>query len=278
MIRLDDVSVCFARGAPALDRVTLDFPAGRFTVLLGPSGAGKSTLLRTLNGLVVPTSGAATSDGLGPILASRERLKAHRQRTAMVFQQHHLVGRVSAHANVVAGRLGHMRRIHALLPPPETDRLIALEALERVGLLEKAFRRADRLSGGEQQRVGIARALVQRPALLLADEPVASLDPATTDAILQLLHRIAREDRITAIVSLHQVELATRYADHIVGLNRGQVVFEGAPASLDAAALERIYAGPAGDGRTGIGSHAVVDQAALSPAQDTIVVPAAGGR
>ncbi|MEW5963206.1 MAG: phosphonate ABC transporter ATP-binding protein [Pseudomonadota bacterium] len=244
MIRLDNVTVAYAPGAPALDQVSLALECGRFTVLLGPSGAGKSTLLRSLNGLIAPTSGRVeTLDG-GPILASRERLKAHRQTTAMVFQQHHLVGRASAHANVVAGRLGHMRRIHALMPPPKADQLLAFEALERVGLLDKSLQRADRLSGGEQQRVGIARALVQRPNLLLADEPVASLDPATSDAILQLLLRVAREDGITAVVSLHQVELALKVADRIIGLNRGRVVFDGPPAALDANALARIYAGP----------------------------------
>ncbi len=244
MIRLDQLSVSYVPGRQALQDVSLTFPRQCFTVLLGPSGAGKSTLLRTMNGLVRPSSGDVTVEGVGSIYASRAVLRDHRRRTGMVFQQHHLVGRLSALANVLGGRLGHLGRSYALLPLPRRDRILALEALERVGLLERALDRADRLSGGEQQRVGIARALVQQPTILLVDEPVASLDPATAETILSLIKTLAREDDITTIVSLHQVELATRFADHLVGINGGRIVFEGPPRYLTADALTSIYAAP----------------------------------
>lgn len=243
MIRLEHVSVAFTEGTTALDDVTLMLGETRFTVLLGPSGAGKSTLLRIANGLVAPTTGAVHCRDGSPLARTRLHLAAHRRDTAMIFQQHHLVGRVSALANVVNGRLGRLGRIHALLPVPELDRNRAIAMLDRVGLLDKALVPARKLSGGEQQRVGIARALAQEPSLILADEPVASLDPATAEQILSLIEALTREVGIKAVVSLHQVDLARRYADRIVGLNRGRVVFQGPPEHLDVAALTRIYHG-----------------------------------
>lgn len=252
MIRLERVSVSFSDGQPALDDVTLELGRHRFTVLLGPSGAGKSTLLRVANGLVAPTAGIVRDRNGQPLGADRHRLAAHRRDTAMVFQQHHLVGRVSALDNVVNGRLGRLGRIHALLPPPRSDRVRALAMLDRVGLLDKAFQPALQLSGGEQQRVGIARALAQEPTLILADEPVASLDPATADQILALIDTLTRDAPIRAVVSLHQVALARRFADWIVGINAGRIVFEGAPAKLTAAVLDQIYQGAGGADRDGL--------------------------
>ena len=158
-------------------------------------------------------------------------MRAHRRRTGMVFQQHQLIGRLSVLANVLTGRLGYHSGLRTLLPFSAAEKRLALAAIERVGLLDHALRRADQLSGGQQQRVGIARALAQQPAIVLADEPVASLDPATAERVLALLHRICREDGITAVVSLHQLEFARRFADRIVGLARGEVVFDGPPAS-----------------------------------------------
>ena len=159
----------------------------------------------------------------------------------MVFQQHHLIGRLTALENVLTGRLASHGTLRTLLPLPRSDRMIALEALERVGLADRALHRADQLSGGQQQRVGIARAITQRPEIILADEPVASLDPETSVKVLGDLHRICREDGITTIVSLHQVELARRFADRIVGLANGHIVFEGTTAELGSANLEKIY-------------------------------------
>jgi len=244
MIQLDDVHVTFRGGVTALYPTTLHFRQGEFTVLLGASGAGKSTLLRCLNQLAPLSGGSITVEGLGR-LDDRRRLHEHRRRTGMVFQQHQLIGRQSALANVLLGRIGYHAAWRTLLPLPLAERRIALECLERVGLLHKALERADRLSGGQQQRVGIARALAQRPRLMLADEPVASLDPATSHKVLTQLRRFGHEDGITTVVSLHQVDLAQAYADRVIGLAHGRVVFDGAPTGLTPAAQQTIYR-PAG--------------------------------
>ncbi len=232
------LAVRYGRDVVALRKIDLAFEPGAFTVLLGPSGAGKSTLLRCLNGLARPSEGEVLGpDGL-PIL---RRLRAHRRETGMVFQQHQLIGRLSVLDNVLIGLLGQRSPWAALLPASRAERERALDALDRVGLLDRALTRADALSGGQQQRVGIARALAQRPRLILADEPVASLDPVTAARVLDLLARICREDGITAIVSLHQVDFARRYADRIVALAAGAVVFDGPPGLLAEADITRIY-------------------------------------
>jgi phosphonate transport system ATP-binding protein len=159
----------------------------------------------------------------------------------MVFQQHQLIGRASVLTNVLMGRLGYHSSLRTLLPLPPKEKRLALDAIERVGLIDYALRRADQLSGGQQQRVGIARALVQEPSLILADEPVASLDPASADRVLGLLHRICKHDGITAIVSLHQPEFAKRFADRIVALSQGQIVFDGIPAKLGKQEIQHVY-------------------------------------
>lgn len=241
MLSVHDVAVTYSNGVTALHSTSLTFPRGKFIVLLGASGAGKSTLLRTLNGLVQPTSGDVRVEGRGSIFARRSALRAHRRSTGMVFQQHHLIGRLTALENVLTGRLAAHSTLRSMIPLPRADRMIALEALGRVGLVDRALHRADQLSGGQQQRVGIARAMAQRPETILADEPVASLDPATAVKVLDDLHRICREDGITAIVSLHQVDLARRYADHVIGLAQGRIVFEGNPDALRPDALDQIY-------------------------------------
>jgi phosphonate transport system ATP-binding protein len=242
LIDVENLEVVYSNRTRALAKTTIAFAPGGFTVLLGASGAGKSTLLRTLNGLVQPTAGRVVCRELGDVL-DRRRLRAHRRRTGMIFQQHQLIGRLTVLANVMTGRIGYRSSLRTLLPLPRSEKLCALEAIDRVGLLECALRRADQLSGGQQQRVGIARALVQQPTLILADEPVASLDPATADRVLALLHGICKADRITAIVSLHQLEFARRYADRIVGLAGGEVVFDGPPARLGSSEVNRIYGG-----------------------------------
>ncbi|SDO44005.1 phosphonate transport system ATP-binding protein [Filomicrobium insigne] len=241
MLSVHDVAVTYSNGVTALHPTSLTFKRGQFIVLLGASGAGKSTLLRTLNGLVRPTRGEVRVEGRGSIFARRSALRAHRRSTGMVFQQHHLIGRLTALENVLTGRLAAHSTFRSMLPLPRADRMIALEALGRVGLVDRALHRADQLSGGQQQRVGIARAMAQRPETILADEPVASLDPATAVKVLDDLHRICREDGITAIISLHQVDLARRYADHVIGLAQGRIVFEGNPDTLRPDALDEIY-------------------------------------
>jgi len=222
MIQVENLEIVYPTGTRALAPTTLGFGPGRFTVLLGASGAGKSTLLRALNGLLKPTAGRVVVAGIG-VLRSGRAMRMHRRRTGMVFQQHQLIGRAT------------------LLPLPASEKRRALDAIERTGLIDCALRRADELSGGQQQRVGIARALVQEPTLILADEPIASLDPATADRVLGLLHAICKSDGITAVVSLHQLEFAYRYAEHIIGLARGSVVFDGPPTKLGPVEVSRIY-------------------------------------
>jgi phosphonate transport system ATP-binding protein len=240
MISVDGLEVVYPNGTRALAPTTLRFDRGAFTVLLGASGAGKSTLLRSLNSLVRPSAGRIVAHGVGE-LRDGSAVRRHRRRTGMIFQQHQLIDRASVLANVLMGRLGYHSGLRTMLPFPVAEKRHALEAVERVGLIDYVLRRCDQLSGGQQQRVGIARALVQEPALILADEPVASLDPATADRVLGLLHRICKSDGITAIVSLHQVEFAKRYADRIVALTQGRVVFDGLPTSLGRAETLRIY-------------------------------------
>ncbi len=240
MIQVKNLEVVYPNGTRALAPTSLSFGAGEFTVFLGASGAGKSTLLRALNGLVQPTRGNVQVDGIGE-LSGGKNIRTHRRRTGMVFQQHQLIGRCSVLTNVLMGRLGYHASLRTVFPFPAGEKQIALDAIERVGLIDYALRRADQLSGGQQQRVGIARALVQKPTLILADEPVASLDPASADRVLGLLHRICKDDGIAAIVSLHQLEFAKRYADRIVALAHGQLVFDGPPANLGKREIDRIY-------------------------------------
>ena len=239
LLSLRDVSVSYGGNVHALHPTTLDFREGEFVVLLGPSGAGKSSLLRSLNGLV-PASGRVVHAGIGE-LTTNAAIRAARRRCGMVFQQHQLVRRLSALANVLHGRLGRHPFWRTWWPLPRADRELALRCLDRVGLFAKALSRVDRLSGGEQQRVGIARALAQQPRLILADEPVASLDPATARRSLESLRDLARTDAMLAIVSLHQVDLARQFGDRIIGLRAGRVVFDGPARSLDAVAVAAIY-------------------------------------
>lgn len=243
LLRLSQVKVTYPNGTRALHPCSLEISEGSFVVLLGASGAGKSTLLRCLNGLVVPSAGQIAVGDLGGELLSDAQWRTHRQRTGMVFQQHHLIGRQSVLANVLMGRIAERSTFASMLPWRRSDKEAALHVIERVGLLDKALERADSLSGGQQQRVGIARALLQRPRLMLADEPVASLDPSTAERVLTLLHDICKTDGLTAVVSLHQVELARKFADRIIGMRDGVITFDGAPDALDSANETALYAG-----------------------------------
>lgn len=241
LIRVTCLSKEFANGVVALSSVSLEIEAGSFTVILGPSGAGKSTLLRSINGLEMPSEGNVEIEGE---ILSKSNLRRIRSRVAMVFQQFNLVGRLNVLTNVLTGRLSHLSRFGRLASLvylfSRKDVEIAQLALAHVGLTDKAWERADRLSGGQQQRVGIARALAQQPQVILADEPVASLDLVTGEEIMNLLRR-ASDDGITVVVSLHQVEFAKRFADRIVGLNTGRVVFDGKPRDITPDSLRLIY-------------------------------------
>ncbi|MGY2463096.1 phosphonate ABC transporter ATP-binding protein [Vreelandella sulfidaeris] len=245
MLRIEKMGVTYPGNVLALRPTTVDFHKGEFTVLLGLSGAGKSTLLRSLNHLVVPSTGKVISAELGA-LETRSTVRRHRCKTAMVFQHHQLIERHTALQNVLTGRLAYHSTWRSLFPLPRQEQELALHCLDRVGMAEKALTRVDQLSGGQQQRVGIARALAQQPAMILADEPVASLDPATSERVLTLLRDICREDGITAIISLHQLEYAQRFADRIIGLANAQIVFDAAPSQLQQRHLNEIYHGAAG--------------------------------
>lgn len=226
----------------ALDDVSVGFSAGQITALLGLSGSGKSTMLRHINGLHRPSRGSVEVFGADVASLNGKRLRGLRRHIGMIFQDFNLVGASSVLENVCIGRLGSLTGPRfTLVMYPRAVREEAMENLARVGLADRAFQRADTLSGGQQQRVAIARALMQHPRLLLADEPVASLDPVSTREILDLLVRIAAEEDLTVVCSLHQVQLALGFADRIIGLREGTVVLDEATAGLDPAAVAEIY-------------------------------------
>jgi phosphonate transport system ATP-binding protein len=242
-VRLHQVTKDFAE-TRALDSVDLTVPSGQMLAILGASGSGKSTLLRTLNGLVVPTSGTVNVLGCDVTSARGREMRQLRTGVGFIFQQFGLVGRLSVMENVLAGALGRIRFPRAgVLAYPRTLRLEALAHLERVGLGDRAFQRSDTLSGGQQQRVAIARTLMQRPTVLLADEPVASLDPETSAAVMSLMLEICQEKGLTVIASLHQVELARGWADRLVGMRHGRVVLDGSPKDVSSDEIMEIYRG-----------------------------------
>ena len=249
MIRIRGLRKDYPGSPRALDGVDLEIERGEFVALIGPSGAGKSTLLRCLNGLVTPTAGQVQVGGETVTEAPAEALRQIRARVGFVFQQFNLLRRLTVLENALLGRLAHASRWRSLAGWfAATDVARAEATLARVGLGGLAGRRVDTLSGGQQQRVAIARALVQEPALILADEPMASLDPALTHTVMELLRRINREDGITVVASLHVLDLAQAYGQRIIGLSQGRVVHDGPPASLDAVATERIFGSAGGSG------------------------------
>jgi len=244
-IEFREVEVTYKTGLKALKGVTLSVPRGQFLVVVGLSGAGKSTLIRTVNNLVVPSQGSVHVGGVDVTAARGRQLRQARSDIGMIFQTFNLVKRSSVLRNVLSGRLGDVPGWRGVLGAfPRDDVAYAHECLARVGIPEKAFVRADALSGGQQQRVGIARALAQKPSVMLADEPVASLDPPTSHAVMSDLKRIAREDGITTIVNLHFIDMAREYADRIIGMRDGLVVFDGTPEEATDKAFEEIYGRP----------------------------------
>jgi phosphonate transport system ATP-binding protein len=227
----------------ALKGIDLDVAPGEFLVVLGPSGAGKSTLLRCINRLCEPTQGEVHIDGTLARSDSASLRKLRRQ-VAMIFQHYNVVPRLSVQKNVLTGRLGAMPAVASWFQVfPRKDIEIARECLRRVELEEKAELRTDTLSGGQKQRVGIARALAQQPKIILADEPVASLDPKTSRTVLTYLKQASRDLGISVVCNLHQIEYAREFGERIVGVSSGRVVFEGGPAQLTSDVLHRIYPG-----------------------------------
>ena len=233
--------LCVARGGRAiLRRVSTAFAAGAVTVVVGPSGAGKTTLLNVLNGLIAPTGGEVFARDLG-LLRGAESWARMRQHTATIFQDHALIGRLSALDNVLLA-FAEARHPLSLFPWPRTAREAAAKALADVGLLDRAFERVENFSGGERQRIGIARAFARGPRLLLGDEPISSLDPPLARRLGQDLRALAVRDGVTVVLVLHQIALARALADRIVGLNDGRVVFDAAAEFFDAQAEERVFA------------------------------------
>jgi phosphonate transport system ATP-binding protein len=235
-----NASVQYPNGVIGMQASDIEIYDGQLTVLIGPSGAGKSTMLRTLNGIVPLSTGSISTKKHGK-LSDKKSWRSHQRRTAMIFQQHQLIGRQSALHNVLLGRVPHHGNLQCLMPWSKKDKIIALEALDRVGLLNKSLERVSNLSGGEMQRVGIARAFTQEPDIILADEPVASLDPAISVKILSLLNDICIEKSITAVVSLHQVDLAKKFANRLLGISAGKIIFEGGGGDLTFEILKDLY-------------------------------------
>ena len=255
MLEVQHLHKRYPNGTVALTDVSFTVADGEFLVVIGLSGSGKSTLLRCINRLIEPTSGRVIWDGADITSASGAELRLIRRRIGMVFQQFNLVKRSTVMTNVLAGRLGYVHPLTSLVGLwSRGDRERALGALRRVGIADKLGVRADTLSGGQQQRVGIARALMQEPRLILADEPVASLDPVLSHSILQYLEQLNREERITVLCSLHFLDLVHRYATRVVALKDGIVVFEGSPGEIDRARFKEIYGEEAEEVRSGMAS------------------------
>jgi phosphonate transport system ATP-binding protein len=242
LIVFDNATVVYPGGLKALDRVSITIPDGEFVVVVGLSGAGKSTMLRAINGLVPITEGSVKVDGREVRGASAAELRRLRSRIGMIFQTFNLVNRSMVINNVLMGRLAKVPRWRSLLGLwPAADKELALQALERVDIVEKAYIRASNLSGGQQQRVGIARALAQEPTVLLADEPVASLDPVTSHMVMRDLQRINRELGITTLINLHFLDLARDYGKRLIGLQAGRLVYDGDISDVSDAQFRQIY-------------------------------------
>ena len=244
VVEVTDLTKTFDGGrVTALDRVSLSVPEGQMTVIIGLSGSGKSTLLRHVNGMHQPTSGNVKVLGRHVVGMGHKELRAIRREIGFVFQSFNIVGRLSCIENVLSGALGRLRGPrYGVLSYPKSMRQEALSQLERVGLADRAFQRTDTLSGGQQQRVAIARTLMQKPRIVLADEPVASLDPEISGQVMDVLFRSCVEDNITVLCSLHQVDLALGWANRLVGLRDGQVVLDTpVDSSLDTERVMEVY-------------------------------------
>lgn len=241
MLRIENLTKIYPDGTKALDDFSLEVPNGQFIAVIGLSGSGKSTLLRCINRLVEPTSGKIYLDDVEVTDVNRNELRVIRRRIAMIFQHFNLVERSTVMTNVLCGRLGYTNPLYAALHKFSVqDHADARANLDRVGLGEKWAQRADALSGGQQQRVGIARALMQNPEIILADEPVASLDPATAHTVMDHLEQMNREG-MTVLCNLHFLSLARRYAHRVIALNAGELVFDGPPEEIDDAKFKEIY-------------------------------------
>jgi len=242
-LRFENLTKVYERGqVVALKNVSFSVEKGEFLVIIGLSGSGKSTLLRCINRLIEPSAGQIFVDGVDVTELSSARMRRVRRKIGMIFQHFNLIKRSTVLTNTLSGRLGYMsvwRSLFGLFT--RADRKLAVQNLARVGLEDKVYARADELSGGQQQRVGIARALMQNPDLLLTDEPVSALDPATSHSVMQYLEQMNQEDGVTVLASLHFLSLARRYGTRIIALKGGELMFDGSPSEIDEAKFKEIY-------------------------------------
>ena len=242
MLKITDLSKTYATGTVALKNISFTVDKPQVITIIGPSGAGKSTLIRCINRLLKPTSGKVIMDDIDILALNRRELRKARRQMGMIFQEYNLVERLTVMENLLSGRLGYVSfwKSYRRKFPPENV-AAAFELLDRVGLSGYQDMRADSLSGGQRQRVGISRALMQQPKLLLVDEPTASLDPKTSRQIMRLLVELAHERGTPALVNIHDVGLAQSFADRIIGLAEGEIVFDGTPQQITAKVLTEIY-------------------------------------
>ena len=244
MIDFSHVGKTYPNGFQALKDVNLKIEQGEFVAVIGLSGAGKSTLIRTINRMHDVTEGTLAVDGVDVMSLKGKALRRFRRRIGMIFQSFNLVTRTTVLKNVLAARVPDLSWWRALLGVfPKADKLAALQALDQVGILDKAYVRADQLSGGQQQRVALARTLAQNPQIILADEPVASLDPVTARQVMRDFARINQEMNITVIINIHHVELALQHASRVIGIRAGEIVYDGSAADVTPQVLEQIYDG-----------------------------------
>ncbi|MBI1259100.1 MAG: phosphonate ABC transporter ATP-binding protein [Chloroflexi bacterium] len=242
MLEIEDLQVVYPNGTQALKSVSLHIEAREVVAIIGRSGAGKSTLLRCINGLQKASSGKITLDGEEVTTLSENQLRSLRRKVGFIWQEYNLIERLPVMTNVLTGRLGYSSAVASWLGYfSREDRAIAIRNLERVNMLARARNRADQLSGGEKQRVSIARAMSQQPKILLADEPVASLDPELAQQVMGYLAKIAREEGVPTLINIHHVDLAKLFCDRLIGIAQGVVVFDDLPEALTQEALDRIY-------------------------------------
>ena len=242
MIKFEHVDKVYGNGTKALDDVNLEIEQGEFVAVIGLSGAGKSTLIRTVNKMIDITNGKLTVNGIDVSSLKGKELRKFRRKIGMVFQSFNLVNRTSVLNNVLSARVPDMSFFRTLFGLfSKEDKVQALEALDKVGILDKAYIRADQLSGGQMQRVALARTLAQNPEIILADEPVASLDPVMADVVMEDFKRINKEMNITIVINIHHVDLALQYADRVVGIRAGKIVFDGKTKDVDRDKLKFIY-------------------------------------
>jgi len=244
MLEVTELRKTYPTGDEALKGVSLTVEGSETVAMIGPSGAGKSTFIQCVNRLTEPSGGTVTLDGTELTALGKDELRSARRDIGMIFQEYNLVERLTVMENVLTGRLGYVSAWRAFrrdFPPEDIER--AFDVLERVDLADMENKRADELSGGQRQRVGIARAVIQEPKILLVDEPTSSLDPETSNTVMNLLTDIAAEQEVPVLINIHEVDLALEHADRIVGLHDGELVFEGTPADLDQQGLDQVYRG-----------------------------------